>query len=73
LAGNGAVVFNPTVVDTADGEPVAVAPPPFQTRMGPGPPWRGSGRLCLSLLGADTNSLRLEMDSANLDNGTARV
>jgi predicted esterase len=61
----GQVLFTRTVQDTAAQEPVASAPSPLQGTADSGPPWRGSGRVCLSLFGANETTGRLEMDVDN--------
>lgn len=66
----GQVLFTRTILDTADREPVAVLPAPFQSTEDSGPPWLGAGRVCLSLMGGNTTSGRLEMD---IDNFGLRV
>ena len=59
-------IFERTVQDSPDREPVVAAPPPLQTATpDPGPAWRGAGFLQLSLFGANTNSARLEMEVDN--------
>ncbi|GEM_PF-1413894 len=63
--GNGQALFARTVNDTADRESVAAAPPPFQGTEDSGPPWHGSGRLCLGLYGGNTTAARLELDVDN--------
>lgn len=65
VAGNGPVWFTRTITDTADREPVAAAPPPFQGSEDSGASWRGTGRACLSLFGGNTTGGRLEMDVDN--------
>jgi predicted esterase len=59
------MLFDRTVLDTPVADPVAPAPAPFQGTDDPGPPWRGYGRLHLSLLGASTDFGRLEMEVDN--------
>jgi len=55
-----------TVEDSPDSEPVVAAPPPLQAATpDPGPAWRGTGFLQLSLFGANTNTARLEMEVDN--------
>ncbi len=60
------VIFERTVIDTPARDAVSTAPAVLAASADPGPAWRGTGPLTLSLFGVVTNSpARLEMEVAN--------
>jgi predicted esterase len=60
------VIFERTVMDTPGVDAVSTAPALLAASSDPGPAWRGTGPLTLSLFGVVTNSwARLEMEVAN--------